>query len=363
MKKSGLNASLLIDRVLIMRKQEEDGYFYSNYIVGSKLDMDLYSNWREKICHWSYNVVDHFNLSREIVAISMSLFDRFVATQGAECDGNLALLVSLTTLHLAVKLHETKKIKLSTLASLSRGQFGPEDIEVMEWEILKALKWNVHPPTTVSFISHLLLFLPVEVRQAVRKDLFEMSRYLTELSVCDTALVEVKPSSIAYAIILSVMEEMGYSCISAGMREKFIRLVRENVGLDPKLPEVMHARERLFGSLARTLGCTPCDEDLANTNGLTLLTSSEEEYSFLSEVINVPGSIDSITAMVPSCGGRPNRARASSAADGNINLKRGFSSSARAYGTPRHRRSLSGSSPIQTSRFFRGSSPIIGGAR
>ena len=44
--------------------------------------------------------------------IQRNLFDRFLATLGNRCNGNLALLVSLTTLHIAIKLHDTKKIKL-----------------------------------------------------------------------------------------------------------------------------------------------------------------------------------------------------------------------------------------------------------
>ena len=124
----------------------------------------------------SYSVVDHFELSRETVAISIDLFDRYLATRGNRCNGSSALLTSLTTLYIAIKLNEPKKIKLTTLSNLSRGQFFPPDIEEMEFRILSSLDWMIHPPTVVSFVSHFLLFLP-QVHSSVRKDIFELSRY------------------------------------------------------------------------------------------------------------------------------------------------------------------------------------------
>ena len=35
-------------------------------------------HWREKICEWKYNVVDCFNLDREVVSISMFFLDKYL---------------------------------------------------------------------------------------------------------------------------------------------------------------------------------------------------------------------------------------------------------------------------------------------
>ena len=132
-----LNASLLIDKIVVMRRSEQSSYLYGSYFKEPPMksnctDPGEFSLWREKICHWTYTVIDHFNLSRRTVAISMDLFDRFLATLGNNCDGNQALLISLTTLYISIKIHEKKKIKLSTLSDLSRSQFTPKEIEDME---------------------------------------------------------------------------------------------------------------------------------------------------------------------------------------------------------------------------------------
>jgi lipoyl(octanoyl) transferase len=188
-----------------------------------------------------------FDLSREVVAVSLDLFDRYMASRGNECSGNLALLVSLTTLHVACKLHnhEAKKIKIETLASLSRGQFGPKHIEEMELKVLQSLGWRLHPPTLYSFVSHIMLLLPLEAHASVRKEMFELSRYLTELAVCDTYFVNVKKSTVAYASILNVMDEMSYSRLSAGIRARFLRDLAEKLGFSYADPAVMAARGRL----------------------------------------------------------------------------------------------------------------------
>lgn len=244
----------LVDQVLAMRTQEDNCYSYRNCFPNGGTDQNLNVTWREKICHWCYNVVDHFDLSREIVSVSLNLFDRFLVTRGNKCNGNMALLASLATLHLSIKLHETKKIKLTTLANLSRGQFDPCHIEEMEWNILSALGWKVHPPTESAFINHLLVFLPQEAHPAVRKDLLELSRYLSELAVCDSFFVDFNASSVAFASILNVMEDMSYSRLSAGLREKFLRDLADKVHLNYNDPKVVAARERIKAMFAASVG-------------------------------------------------------------------------------------------------------------
>jgi hypothetical protein len=229
-----------------MMRQEQVAYRYELYLPRQlRKEPQLNITWREKICQWSYNVVDHFELPRELVAISLNLFDRYMATRGNVCTGNMALLASLTTLHIAIKVHADKRIKISTLASLSRGQFGTRHIEEMEWQILSAIGWKLHPPTLFVFISHFLMVLPPEASHSVRKELFELSIYMAELSVCDSYFVKFDASTVAYAAIVNVLEEMPYSRVSAGIRETFLRDLAHHVGLNCRSPTVLAARDRL----------------------------------------------------------------------------------------------------------------------
>ena len=62
---SSMSLEEIIDRVRVMRRQEETCYLYRNYLPSlheSSMETDDIRDinvvWREKICQWSYNVVD-----------------------------------------------------------------------------------------------------------------------------------------------------------------------------------------------------------------------------------------------------------------------------------------------------------------
>mmetsp|Transcript_13984 Transcript_13984/g.20885 ORF Transcript_13984/g.20885 Transcript_13984/m.20885 type:complete len:369 (+) Transcript_13984:65-1171(+) len=251
-----LNASLLIDKIVVMRRSEQSSYLYGSYFKEPPMksnctDPGEFSLWREKICHWTYTVIDHFNLSRRTVAISMDLFDRFLATLGNNCDGNQALLISLTTLYISIKIHERKKIKLLTLSDLSRSQFTPKEIEDMEMRILQSLCWLIHPPTPIDFISQVLKFLPASVTTPVRHHIFEIARYVVELSVCDPYFVKAHSSTTAFAAILNVLEDdIEYDTIPRETRERFLTHLHRDLNLHRGRPQTRAARDRLRNMVA-----------------------------------------------------------------------------------------------------------------
>lgn len=274
---------LVVDQLGEMRRQERSWYRVANYYqpASDKSLPDLVANssWRQKICHWSYSVVDHFGFSREVVAISLSIFDRFMATRGNRTDSNTALLVSLTSLHMAIKLNETKKVKLSTLAGLSRGQFRTKTLEAMEWSILSSLSWLVHPPTAVSFISYLLLLLPLsstsELDKSIRNNFFELSRYQAELSTCDPYFVDHDPSMVAFASILNVMEDMiNAATLMPSTRDRFLQDVAEHVKLYHYDPAVKCAQQRLRSVFATSMGH---DTDSEDSSSMDILSAGQQQ--------------------------------------------------------------------------------------
>mmetsp|Transcript_11301 Transcript_11301/g.25336 ORF Transcript_11301/g.25336 Transcript_11301/m.25336 type:complete len:364 (+) Transcript_11301:270-1361(+) len=247
--------SLLVSVVKAMIRQEEAVYAYASYRPDDCCTSNgIKEKWRQDICHWTYSVVDHFDLSRETVAISLSLFDRYMAAEGNKCTGETALLTSLTTLFVAVKLNEKKTIHLNTLADLSRRQFTANDIVLWELRVLEALSWKVNPPTHVSFVSHLLQFMP-SLHSSVRRDLFELSRYLCELCLCDSHFIDYRPSSVAYASILNVFEHMQTTnaSISIEKRKAFTTNLLHLLDLNHNDSEVIAARSRMHAMFASSM--------------------------------------------------------------------------------------------------------------
>ncbi|KAG7362248.1 cyclin-like protein [Nitzschia inconspicua] len=166
---------------------------------------------REQIVEWSFRVVDYFRIDREVVAVSISLLDRFLAQ--CECDRSTFKLAATTTLHLAVKLlHPYKLGELGILSDLSRGEFDMKDVACMERHILQCLQWKMHPPTPNAFSTLLLDFIfshqSLNLSSTDVDDLYDISSFFTELSLCDYYFVGIAPSSIALASVVNALEGM-----------------------------------------------------------------------------------------------------------------------------------------------------------
>lgn len=247
--------------------------------------------------------MDHFDLPREIVSISLNYFDRYMASlstaEGSKSgrtsphgsSGDLALLASLGTLHLATKVHATnhndydpslgpleeqhhKCPSLSTLANLSRGQFGPASILEMEKLLLVALRWRLHPPTLYAFVTFLHKLLPTTtedphfgLKPSIASELFEVAMYVAELSVCDAFFVErqIPSSVIAMAAICTAMEDLlapedssimagltmdssamtGSGCFTEDHRASFLATCEEQIGLGRNHCRFEESLERL----------------------------------------------------------------------------------------------------------------------
>lgn len=346
----------VLERIQAMMNQEETSYRYESYFPAMSAEelehaSQLNCSWREKICQWSYNVVDHFDLPREVVAVSLDLFDRYLATQSNQCSGNMALLASLTTLHIAIKVHSDKKIKISTLASLSRGQFGAKHIEQMEWRIFNSLKWKVHPPTLFAVISHLLMLFPSDVNHSMRKELFEVAIYVAELAVCDSFFVRFPASTIALAAIMNVMEDLPLHKLSLRSRDLFWTDVTLYLaGFHSRSAELQVVRERLAAMFGGT-----------NNQSHTAVATEPvpEQILTTSPTSTADMQVDESASLASSCGSSFKNYQGSRSRPGSTPDSTG---SYRYSPSPIRRQNVIGSSPMSCrSRSRICSSPIMTG--
>ena len=153
----------LLERLEILLEQEVSGYRTEDYLASefqrnislqaesAHGDLPLSSTlscsssagssgtinevWRERICKWSYQVVDHFDLSREVVTISIHYLDRYLSTRAVT--KKMFQLVAMTTLYLAIKLYEPGSLSMKSMIDLSRGFFTVEQMAEMEMDILR----------------------------------------------------------------------------------------------------------------------------------------------------------------------------------------------------------------------------------
>lgn len=92
-------------------------------------------SWREKICKWTFEVIDHFEFQRETAYIALSYLDRFLSNRLV--NHRTFQLVSMTTLYLAIKLYEPRTLRISSLTELSRGLFVEHQVAAMELVLLR----------------------------------------------------------------------------------------------------------------------------------------------------------------------------------------------------------------------------------
>ena len=91
--------------------------------------------WREKICEWTFQVIDHFDYNREIASISLNYLDRYLSV--CVVNRKKFQLAAVTCLYLALKLHGSSSLKISSFVELSRGYFSEDHIVAMESAILR----------------------------------------------------------------------------------------------------------------------------------------------------------------------------------------------------------------------------------
>lgn len=207
---------------------------------GRGLDLE----WRDKIVNWCYQVVDHFNFSREVVVVAMSYLDRYLCQKYV--NKRTFQLVAMSSLHLACKLLDQKKLRMSSLLELSRGYFTAEHMISMEESILSKLGYLVHPPTQLCFVRHLFLLLPHNCCSPhVRHGLEEAAKFMVELSVFRYDLVTVRKSSIGLAAILIAFDDVDEFRLTAQARQDFLDYVRHYAGLDPENEEVCFCLDAL----------------------------------------------------------------------------------------------------------------------
>lgn len=223
-------------------------------------------NWRRKLAEWCYEVIDHFNFDREVCSIAINFLDRVVATKTEGNDSNIPRrefqLIAVTCLYIAIKLHgecdsftsPRLKLKIHSFVELSRGYFPVQVIEAMERNVLESLNWRVNPPTAMRYIHSYLHLCPkwsvldhATPHNTVFGGIYDLSRYLAELSVCSSLFAfQYKPSQVAYACIISAIEVSdGSLALPYKVRVKFLNNLAEATGLLPQTREMRNLRTEL----------------------------------------------------------------------------------------------------------------------
>jgi len=251
----GESRYFVVDHLNIMLHQESNRNSRppSNFLQENTNLPSSHGHWRQTICEWGYDVVDHFKFNREVVEIFMNYLDRYVSStlsKGVNLSRRSFQLVAVSSLYLSMKLHGeaddpkkmVKTIDMSTFVKLSRNIFPEETIEEMELDILFTLDWRMNPPTMARFITDFFELFPSRPPAV----LIERSRYVAEMSVCVASLsIEQRPSVVAFSAILNAMDSMNMMSLQHEIYQVFLDNIERATSLSKKMSKIEEVRAML----------------------------------------------------------------------------------------------------------------------
>lgn len=238
---------LLTDQIDVMidlnRRYHCGDYLLHQQATNQDDDQAIDSLARKKMIDWKFRVVDHFGISRETVASSTNIMDRFVTLN--PCDRMSFKLAAMASLYMAAKLHSHAQLTLSKLVELSRGEFFASDIVDCEAVILKTLGWMVNPVTAHSFIHALAQLVPVSNTSLIAA-VYDRAIFFAELCLFDYSYVTKSRATIAVAAVLNALEGIGEGLSTEDSEHAFLETLHVHTGLDFSLQDLEHLREDLW---------------------------------------------------------------------------------------------------------------------
>jgi hypothetical protein len=199
--------------------------------------------WKPIMISWMYNVVDIFQLNPIVVATATYYLDQ-AAPRLIRSPSDYQLL-GLTTLCLAIKVHETRLFPVEELVKLGNSGFTCDEVIQMEQSLLCVLNWHLHPPTPECFVHAYAELLLWEC------DSTSTSTTLVEvktaaLPLVRQALVEEVPlpySILSYAALLVAMEQVQ---MSVPAKQAFCQRILQVAGLSATTPGLAQAYQALL---------------------------------------------------------------------------------------------------------------------
>lgn len=280
------------DTIAVMRQKEVTTYLRTDYLKDNQsLAQVLDASWRQRIMEWMYGVVDHCSLRRDSVATAAFYLD-LCAEKGVITSREEYQLAAMTSLQIAIKLCDSTVVKLQSMVALGRGLFSEQDVIHMEAKILSTLGWQVHPPTAVCFLRQFLRLMPPGMDQLTRYMIAEVTRFISEISVCLYKFVQFPPSVVAYAGMILAMDRIDERTLSERERLDIFQDMTRIAKLDHTSPQVATVVAQLRISLEKNVSLQELMESIgAQCCGRNVKMRGLDNYSATVAGIHSPRDV------------------------------------------------------------------------
>lgn len=211
-----------LETIVAMRRQEESIYHKCESIYGNAMaqlvsqdpeNTVIDDECRTKLASWCIEVLNFCHMNLETAEIALSYLDRFIMTDNgssAAKDRSVYQLACVTSLYIAIKIHEPRAIDSRFVEKLSHGLYDAQQIEEMEVTILHALQWRMNPPTSLGFVRQFLALLPNELISEKTKNVaYQLSKEQTEQIITHSEFSTIPASTVAYCALINALEALG----------------------------------------------------------------------------------------------------------------------------------------------------------
>ncbi|KAG9119506.1 G2/mitotic-specific cyclin [Ceratobasidium sp. 392] len=179
----------------------------------SSLDQTILAkaiNWRTRtrFVHWIASIHCGYNLSPQILFLSVNLMDRFLAKKDPPPCGSQWNVLAAACLWSAWKFEGSGSALIDAahvLKYTEPGTVSKAQIIAAEWDLHRQLNHNLSFPGPLVFMRHAL------TRTRLTKELAYLARFFVEISLTLELMIPCRPSNVATAAVYLAQELM---CIS-----------------------------------------------------------------------------------------------------------------------------------------------------
>jgi len=275
----------VLDRINAMLSHEENTARCQNYFTDDQ-EQKVDAACRKAMVDWCLAVCDSFaELSRETVACSMSILDRYLSSgkgNSAEvlrCKQKFQL-AAITAFYTAVKIHEPVQLGMATLLKLCRGFYNQETIVAMENDILSSLEWRISLSSTtpMEYVRHFLELLPL--RSDVADVILEGAETHMDCATGDVFFSTCLASSVGVACLAGAIDD---TCVLSSLEKDALwcQLSRK-LDFDIASNEIRKVELKL---LAKSTTCEPKRQSRASLPRSSVNFTSEQASSPVSVVV------------------------------------------------------------------------------
>ncbi|KAK5778352.1 uncharacterized protein PWA37_000398 [Arxiozyma heterogenica] len=172
---------------------------------------------RTILVDWIVQVHEKFQCVSETLLLSINIMDRFLST--SKVSTSKLQLVAITSLFIASKFYEINLPKISNYAYVTDGAASIRDIKLAEYQILKALNFEIAWPNPMDFIRRISKSDNYDER--TRK----YAKMIIEFAYCSTLFIHLKPSLLS-VLSMYIAKKMTMQSVEKDKQETEENLIK-----------------------------------------------------------------------------------------------------------------------------------------